>query len=794
MIRLTSLLSLLFILYSCQNGESLKKEAPFTSAVWIGSTQELPEADSAWYADFPAPVFEKVFRLKTVPDAANLRVTAAGYYTVWINGSKVGSEYLAPAWTDYSKRIYYSDLPVAALLKKGENTIRVELGNGWFNPLPLRLWGHVNLRERLTVGQPRFILDLEVGRKDQLIKRIVSDTTWTWAPGEIMRNSIYTGEWHNLNNKPSQINEPVRQLDTPGGKLQMADFPAIHRTDSVVPTALWLTASGSLMVDFGQNLAGSYRYSGPGQPGDSLIFRLGERIWPDSTLNPLTAVTGQIKRLGTGGPGAPAVAEQMDVFIPAASGDVFEPRYSFHGFRYMEISGPDQTVLQAIKPTDLIAWRMGTDVPDIAGIEADPGWINDLQNAVEWTFLSNIFSVISDCPAREKFGYGGDLNATVETWLYQYDARDFLIKTLRDWTDAMHDQGFVDTAPFVGIQYCGISWESAFLLVQDYLFRFYGDERLVLEWYDTNVAWMNKAKRLLGSQLVKNGLADHESLEPVPVELVGSLHYYHCQRVMQRFAGILGKESEALAYKQEADLYQQRLVDSLWLHPVKPIKNVQTWMSGLLYYQILPEQERGKAVSRLVSDLQERGMALTTGIFGTPWMLEALATNGQVQLAWDLVSRTDYPGWRFMLNQGATTIWETWKESDNVFSQNHPMFGSVSGFLYKWIGGIDPVDQGFDRFLLHPAPVTGIKTISFTRQLKQGTLRISWERTSDQIVFDLEVPDQTEIIWTPQVVRPDQLDYILGPDGRMAESKQQAIRIREPGKFKLSYQLKPANK
>ncbi|MBT3241655.1 MAG: family 78 glycoside hydrolase catalytic domain [Bacteroidetes bacterium] len=793
---------LLLLVVSCSQPQDNTRQLEsdlLASAMWIGSDEELPIEDSLFYLDHPAPLLRKTFELKKAPENALIRITAAGYYVLWINGKVIGEQELAPAWTDYSKRIYYRDFDVTEELRKGVNVISIELGNGWYNPLPLRMWGHVNLRERLNVGNPRCIatLSIEDARGKQTL--IETDESWLWHPGSVIRNSIYLGEWHDDNKfltgwKNAGFDDSdwgkVAVLGSPGGQLQLADFPPIRKTATLKPVKLWQNEPGKWIVDFGQNLAGWIKYEGPANKGDSIQFRFGERIWPDSTLNPLTAVCGQIKRAGTGGPGAPDIAEQIDVYIPSGQNGLFETKFTFHGFRYMEVTGLPARDVSEIDPNSFTAFRVGTDVATSGSFQAESEWINDIQKMVEWTFTSNLFSVASDCPAREKFGYGGDISANAEAWLYNYEMKSIYVKFIRDWKDAMREGKFVDTAPYVGINYCGIAWEGSFMMLQDWLFKFYGDLDLVREWYPVNQKWIRKAQDIIGLDLTREGLSDHESLIPVPVELIGTAYYYKSLRTMQKFAALLEDTESAKEYGEYADQIQIIMRDSLWNHPIKEFKNKQTWLATLLYHDILAPADQQKAITMLTEELARNDNRLTTGIFGTPYLLEVLSKYGHVQQAYDLVSRKEFPGWRFMLENGATTLWETWKESDNVFSQNHPMFGGVSMWLHKWIGGIDPVDGGFTRMMIHPAPVNGIDKFSVTRSYNGKEVGVSWKRSKSIIEFELLVPDNSEIIWMPQLLLPTQLETILGPDGAVMTSDNPQIVFNDPGRFKLTYKIK----
>lgn len=800
MTRTLILLFLALLLFACSTSDETSNlnENPFSNALWISGDDPLPESDSLFYLDHPAPLLRKEFVLKRMPSTAGLWITAAGYYTVWINGEKISDQQLAPAWTDYSKRIYYQRFDIADYLHKGKNVIGIELGNGWYNPLPLRMWGHLNLRERLPVGKPRVLASMiiDTGKKEKI--QVISDAGWKTSQGAVRRNSIFLGELHDYRAEPmgwqlSKFDDSswnfVELTSSPGGDLMEEDFPPIRKTARLKPKAIWQNGPGKWTIDFGQNMAGWMRYEGQTDPGDTIRFRFGERIWPDSTVNTLTAVCGQIKRAGVGGPGAPAIAEQVDVFVPSENGEHFEPRYTFHGFRYVEMTRNPELDNFGVGKEDFIAFRVGTDLKKIGVIESDLEWLNQIQEMVEWTFTSNIFSVASDCPAREKFGYGGDMSANAEAWLYNYDMKNIFIKFLRDWKDAMRDGKFVDTAPFIGINYCGIAWESNFLMLQEWLFKFYGDVDLLREWYSYNQQWIVKAIGIHGMDLVRDGLSDHESLIPVPVELIGTAYYYSSLRTMQKFAAILSDSPSEKKYRSYADNIQIIMRDSLWNQPVIDFENKQTWLATMLYHNILADEDQQRALKMLTDDLVDRNNQLTTGIFGTPWLLEVLSRYGYVQQAFDMVSRKDFPGWRHMIENGATTLWETWKESDNTYSQNHPMFGGVSTWFHKWIGGIDPVDGGFARLMLHPAPVVGLDKFSVSRNIAGKEISLSWSRSSSKIVFDLLIPKNTEIIWVPQLLKPTQLETITGPDGSVSTSDKPQIIFNDPGRFRIIYNI-----
>ncbi len=718
-------------------------------AQWIGANKPLPDKDSLFYLDDPAPVFRKEFTLNGELKSARLLITAAGYYRASINGRRVGQNRLDPAWTDFSKRIYYSEYDITNSLDSAGNCIGVTLGNGFYNPLPLRMWGRRNLREVLNTGRPVFIgkivLEYQNGQKEE----ITTDGSWKYTDGPLLKNNVYLGEVYDAGKEQKGWDRPgfddsawnnAEQSDGPGGKLQKAFFPPIEVTKQIAPVEIYTPQPGIYIADMGVNFAGTYKIRLNGETGDSVVFRFGERIYPDGTLNPMTTVCGQIKKEGMGGPGAPAVAWQTDTYIFGNQNEVwYEPEFTFHTFRYIEIAG----LKKQPELDDITGLALNTNVATTNHFSSSSELLNSIQDASRRTFLSNLIGVQSDCPAREKFGYGGDLNATSEAFIYNFDMQSFYRKTIYDWVDAMNDSVFVDTAPFVGMQYCGLSWESAFITTQYYLYLFYNDVELIREMYETDKKWMEKAARIHPDGWVDSGLGDHESLIPVPVELTGTSHYLQCAGIMQKFATVMHDGEGEKRYKQLAEKIRSRLKEEFWDKPVTEKINRQTLFATLLYYDIVPKEETGAATDSLLNAVEQAPAGhFTTGIFGTKYILEVLSEYVSPEKVFQVVNSPEYPGWGFMISNGATTLWETWKESDNVYSNCHPMFGSVSEWFYRWLGGIqpDPEYPGFKKFRLAPRIPEGLEQVNSSYVSPYGKIVSNWKKESTKINYELEVP------------------------------------------------------
>ena len=738
--RLYAMLCLLSLVTCNENKESVTASNPFsknTLAHWITDAQELAASDSLFYLDHPAPLFRKNFESHGNIEQATLFITAAGYYHASINGTRIGKNILDPAWTDYSKRIFYTEYDVTSMIKQKKNCLGVSLGNGFYNPLPLRKWGRRNLRKDLTVGKPVFLAKLVIQYKNGNTEEVVSDDTWKYAYGPIIKNSVYLGVTYDARKKlegwdtpeydDTSWNTAVNGSD-PKGLLQLAFFPPVQVTQKISPTKIYSPEPGIHMVDMGVNFTGTYRIKLSGNKGDTIDFRFGERVYDDGKLNPMTAVIGQIKRKGIGGPGAPEIAWQADRYIIGDNtSDWFSPDFTYHTYRFMEIVGLDL----APQISDVEGYFFNSNVTSNNHFTCSSELLNTIQEATERTFLANLISVQSDCPAREKFGYGGDLNATSESFIYNFDMQSFYRKTILDWVDAMKDSTFVDTAPFAGIQYCGISWESAFLTTQYYLYLYYKDIEIIKELYDMDMRWMEKVARIHPEGLVEAGLSDHESLEPVPVQLTGTCHYLQCARIMEKFASVLGDQANEEKFNKLANKLKNIVKTKYWDQPSKEKINRQTLFSTLLYHEIVPEADIGAAKDSLVKAVQTGPAGhFNTGIFGTKYVLETVSKYESPEMVYDIAKSTAFPGWGYMIENGATTIWETWKESDNIYSNCHPMFGTITEWFYRWLGGIrpDPNHPGFKEFTLSPNVPAELDFVECTYNSPFGKIVSNWRK------------------------------------------------------------------
>ena len=722
-------------------------------AKWISDGRPQPESDEAFYAIRPAPLLRKNFSLKGPIKQARIYVAGLGYQEVHLNGNKVGDHQLDTAWTCYDKRISNSTFDVTKQLQQGNNAIGLILGNGWFNPLPLRFWGQRNFRTSLAVGRPQAILELLIDYVDGSSEKILTDQSWKSSDGPILRNNIYLGEVYDARKEITGWATPdfdagkwkLAVVETnPLGKIEAQSLPPIRVTEEI-PAKLNTTGdTGPFIYDFGVNFTGVVRYKFKAPAGTQYVIRYGELLNKDGTLNPMTSVAGQIKGLrkdgsgqSVGGPGAPEIAWQGDTYIAKGDGEeTYTPRFTFHGFRYAEISA---------RPIEVTGLRLHTDVQSVGTFSCSNENLNRIQEMCRRTFVSNIIGVQSDCPHRERLAYGGDIVATSEAFLMNYDMHSFYRKTVRDWADSARPDGmFTDTSPFVGINYCGIGWAMTHPLLLSQLYQYHGDRRLIEEQYEASKRWLLLVEKQNPLGTIKGGLSDHESLVPAPVPPLVTPLYFQCATMVADMAKVLGKADDETYLrelaKKIATVYQQQFFDP---KTGKAGPGSQASQAFALQTGIMPASTHPQLVDWLVKDIRDQHQGhLSTGIFGTKFMLESLSANGQAETAYGIVNQPDMPGWRWMMDNGATTLWEHWAGSDNTFSQNHPMFGSVSQWFFQWLGGIRPAADavGFDKILIAPQPCGDLTWATSEYKSCRGLIKSSWKKDNSLFTLKVTIP------------------------------------------------------
>lgn len=735
-------------------------------AQWIGDGLPGPQTREAFYADDPAPLLRRAFALQGKPQRARLYLAGPGYWEASLNGKPLDDSVLNPSWTDFDQLVAYRVFDVGHLLAKGENVLGVMLGNGWYNPLPLEFFKEINFRDHLATGRPclraRLVISLEDGSEQVL----TSDGGWRVTPGPMLRNNIYLGEVFDARLEPDGWRSPgfddsgwkaAAQVAGPKGALRADTIEPIRPRAAFVSQAPRETRPGVYVFDAGRNLAGWVRLALRGSAGTRVVLRFSELLNEDGSLNMGTCMAGWVREAGRGGPGAPARAEQRDEYILRGGGEEFyQPRFSFHGFRYVEVSGLEA----APQADDLQVIALQSDLKTVGEFHCSDERLNAIQGLVDNTFRSNLFSVQSDCPHRERLAYGGDIVVTSEAFMLNYDMGSFYPKTALDFALTQGEAGGIaQTAPFVGLAQFGLGEESGpvgwglalpHLLVQNY--RFYGELRQVQEHYAAGQRWLDFLAQRAQDGVIDTGLGDHGNITKRRyIQFVTTLSYARAARAMQRLAEVLGRPAEAAGYAQLAESIHAALGAHKRFSPQRKglIGDGSQALQAIgLQTGYLKGENYAHGLELLLARLKQDRYAIETGLVGTQDLLEVLGQNEAVEALWELLTRREYPGWGHMLEAGASTLWEVWVDDRVKMSRNHPMLGSVSAFFYRHLAGlqIDPAANACDRITIKPLVPAELESVSAHFDSPRGRIASAW--TQDEGVFELrlEIPVGTQAL------------------------------------------------
>jgi alpha-L-rhamnosidase len=746
------------------SGPAWWEAAPVAGAAWdarwIEAPWPVPVGADMFTTDDPLPLFRKGFVLEKAVQSARLLVTGLGWYEATINGEPIDDARLDPPWTDYRKRVLYRVHDVTNFLSKGTNAIALTAAHGWYNPLPLKMWGWLNVRDHLLVGRPRVIAQLHVTLDDGSEQTIVTDESWRVAPGPIVRSSVYLGEvfdarrcvprWNFAGFDDAKWDRAVVSSQ-PVGPLEAATIPPIREVERIEAARITMPQPGVFIADFGQNLSGVVSIASAVPEQTRVELRFGELLYDDGTLNGRTSVCGQIKAPLDNDAGT---AWQQDAFIHAGPDDEpaesMQPRFTWHGFRYARITGlPEGATLSEHQ---VIAHRLQTDIADAGDFACSDETLTSVQKMVQRTFRANLLGVQSDCPHRERFGYGGDIAATAVAYSLNLDARAIHEKSAMDLVDAQRDNGaLTETAPYVGIDapdFTGsgagpVGWGLALPMLMVTLRQYHGDTRSAQRLLEPALKWVEFLKSRAVDHLIPDEIGDHESLAKRDALYTGSVHYFSTLRMIASAAGWVGRNEQARELEEHAEVVRSAILRKFFDPSTGRLaQGTQFQQAAALRLGIVPENARQTVLGVLLDSLQQAGDKLTTGIFGTRYVLAALAEARMTELAYRVLTAGEFPGFAHMLERGATTLWEHWQFSDDTYSHNHPMFGSVSEFFFTALAGIvvaaDAV--GADRLVIRPQPVTALSWVRAHWDGPRGRVAVSWKRTGSAMKLDVTVP------------------------------------------------------
>lgn len=714
------------------------------SAEWIGRDNEQEHTK-------PLPLFRKGFRLSGNVQRARVYLCGLGYHELHLNGKRIGARRLSPGYTRYDKRLLYDTFDATDALQEGANAIGVMLGNGWYNVATAAPW---NFNHAPWRASPRLLCELWVEYEDGREERIVSDDSWKTTPGPITYSSIYGGEsydarreqpgWSTASFDDTQWS-PAKKLEAPLGELTAFAMPPIRFTKHFEPARISKISEDTWLYDFGQNMSGCVELSAAGNAGDEVQITYSELLGDDGRLDRQNIGVhvwshGNEQRF------------QTDSYTLKGDGpETWVARFTYHGFRYAEVTAPP-AVLEKLQ---LKARVCHTDFAKVGSFECSNTLLNQIWKNACWSYLSNYQGIPTDCPHREKNGWTGDAHLACEFGLLNYDSAAAYTKWIVDLQDEQQPEGSLPgIVPTSGWGYAwgnGPAWDSAYLLIPEYLRVYCGDTRLLDRQYEGHKKYVDYLESKSDDLIINFGLGDWAPWKTTtPEALTSTAYFYRDALIVADTAERLGRKQEAQHYRQLAERIREAFNVKYWDRQTGGYRPAtQTALSCAIYQGLADSNQTQAATNQLLARLDETDDHIDTGILGAKYLLPALSDHGNAEVAYRVASQETQPSWGWWIKQGATTLWEQWTTAD---SHNHIMYGDVAAWFAKTLAGLnpDPQSPGFQHVIIRPQPVGDLQWAKSTHESLRGTIELSWRRSGDSLSVEVNLPaNVTATVYLP---------------------------------------------
>ncbi|WP_447035713.1 alpha-L-rhamnosidase [Streptomyces sp. DSM 118878] len=714
----------------------------------------------------PAAQLRHEFRLRNRKVArARLYSSALGLYEAFLNGERVGDDRLAPGWTDYDKRVQYQTYDVTELVSSGANALGVTLATGWYA-------GNVGWFGPHQYGErPAFLGQLEVTYTDGSTERVLSGTTWRAALGPVTQADLMSGEEYDARRETegwtrAGFDDSTWLAADAVEKVSAALVAAVDgptRVEHDIPAERMTEPKpGVFVYDLGQNMVGVVRLTVSGKAGTTIRLRHAEVLNPDGTL-----YTANLR-----------TARATDTYTLKGGGEeTYEPRFTFHGFRYVEVTGhPGKPPLDAV-----LGRVIHTSAPFTMDFKTDVPMLDQLHSNITWGLRGNFVSIPTDTPARdERLGWTGDINVFAPTAAYTMESARFLTKWLDDLRDSQSDDGaFTDVAPYIGPVGKGVAgWGDAGVTVPWALYEAYGDTRVLEQAWSSMLKWLDYLEKHSSGYLrPAEGYGDWLNIQDeTPKDVIGTACFAHSAALVAKTAEALGKDAAPYTslFRGVRDAFRAAYVTD----GGRVKGDTQTAYVLALSMDLLAEGDRKPAADRLVELIRSKDWHLSTGFLGTPRLLPVLTGTGHNDVAYRLLVQRSFPSWGYQIDRGATTMWERWDsiKPDGSFqdagmnSFNHYAYGSVGEWMYANIAGIAPAEPGFKKVRVRPRPGGGVTRAQGRFDSVRGPITTRWQAGSDGFSLTLTLPAHTTAeVWIPaekaSQVRHGAAEFLRMADG-----------------------------
>lgn len=677
------------------------------------------------------PLFAKSFIVDKPVGRARLYTTGLGCYEARINGEKIGDAVLEPANTDYRKRVEYATYDVTNQIRSGANAIGFELGGGICH-LPYTPGRHQKFSG--SMGVPKLLAQLELTFIDGTTAVVASDASWLTIEGPTTFSSWFGGEDYDARREvtgwdcpDSDRSDWSRAQETEAApQLTAAAASPIRRQESLAAISRTEVASGTWLYDLGRNIAGWPQITLRGTAGSTVRLRPSENL-----------VNGRVDQSQVG------KDVYFDLTLATDSAVTWHPRFTYYGFRYLEISG----VHSPPELADVRGVVLRADNARTGRLETSDPMVNAIHETVNAAVEGNMFSVLTDCPHREKLGWLEQSHLVGETLTANFDLAAYFRKIVRDIADGQLASGMVPSiAPEYVVLPGGLrddpNWGGAIILLPWQLYWSYGDTRVLREHYAAMQRYMDYLARRATGHILSHGLGDWVAFDnSTPVAVTATTAYYRFATAMSQIAAVVGDPIGASAYAELSDRILTAFNQAYFHAETSSYASGSQASNALpLWAGMVPAEARASVLQHIVDDVEARDDHLSTGEIGLPALLDTLGDGGQANLVHALATNPSSPSYAYQVNHGATTLTELWDGPTAGGSQNHFMLGAIDGWYYRYVAGIRAKAPGYREFLVRPHIIEGLSFVRAERHSPYGRIVSEWRRDDTTLRLDVEVP------------------------------------------------------
>ncbi|MFC4211014.1 family 78 glycoside hydrolase catalytic domain [Pedobacter lithocola] len=706
------------------------------------------------------PMFRKDFSVEKIVKKATAYISGLGHFEMSLNGKKVGDDFLAPGWTKYDKQALYVTYDVTKQIKKGENVVGVMLGNGFYYIPPIK---DRYRKLKVAFGYPKMICRLQIEYTDGTSANIVSNESWKTTPSPITFSSIYGGEDYNANlEQPgwnlSGFNDSNWQsaLLVNGPKLSAQKEEAVKVFENFSAQSINPLSNREWVYDMGQNSSAIIELKVRGKKGDTI------RITPAELLK----ADGSVTQKNIGGP-------SYFTYILKGNGlETWRPKFFYTGFRYLQVKGAipsgkqkedNNTIIESLK-----SLHVRNAAEQVGKFTSSNQLLNQTFSLINWSVKSNMFSVFTDCPHREKLGWLEQLHLMGNAVGYNFNAAPLFKKALQDMKNSQLANGLIPAiAPeYVKFEWGGDmfrdspEWGSSGILLPWYLYQWYGDKQAMVDYYPMMQQYIKYLATKADNNILSQGLGDWYDLgvkppgvsQLTPMGITATAIYYYDLKILEKIASLLNKQEDATAYLKLAVAVRRAFNQKFFDAKTKQYgTGSQAANAMAVYMQLVDEKDKQAVIDNLVKDIRNNKNGLTAGDIGYRYVLRVLEDAGKSDVIFDMNSRSDVPGYGMQIAKGATALTESWAALPTV-SNNHFMLGHLMEWFYSGVGGIRQEENAtaFNKIKIYPEVVGDLTSAQTEYNSAYGKISTNWNKTANNFEMEVNIPvNTTAVVYLP---------------------------------------------